>query len=225
MQSSEKYADEPFLTSLVELQFLPSVYYLAMISMHDAYQIEQWENYNKGSFRNKCLINSNDQNQYVIIPLQKGKHRSQSIRDVKISYDTDWIRPLKHRFQTEWSGLPYYAYYIDELHSIIEKKWTFLFELNSHLFKYVLDSTGLQHPAYTTHYQSKTDRGLLDLRDRINPRFFRDHPELMIPIELEYFMFVPAHSIVECLFMYGPETERAIHLYKRYLSTQQEVLL
>lgn len=210
--------------TLVELQFLPSVYYLAMISLHGSYQIEQWENYNKGSFRNKCLINSNEKDQFLIVPLQKGKHRSQPIRDVKISYDADWIRPMMNRLQTEFGGLPYYAYYIEDLHHIILKEWTFLFDLNSHLLEYVIDKMAIQRLSYTTHYQSEVGSGVMDLRDRINPRYFKEYPGLLAPVEVEYFTFVPGHSIIECLFMYGPETELVIRKYREHVKTQRGFL-
>lgn len=210
--------------TLVELQCLPSVYYLAMISLHGSYQIEQYENYNKGSFRNKSLISSNEKNQFLIVPLQKGKHQSQPIRDVRISYDVDWIRPMMQRLQTEFGGLPYYAYYIEDLNHIFLKEWTYLFDLNSRLLEYVIDKISIQRLTYTTHFQSEVGSSVMDLRDRINPRYFKENPALLAPVEVEYFTFVPGHSIIECLFMYGPETEMVIRKYREHLKSLGELL-
>lgn len=205
------------LTMVSELQFLPSTYYLAVLAGSDRYMIEQWENYNKGSFRNKCMTSGNQRFQYLIIPLQKGKHRSQSIRDVKISYDEDWITPMRHRLQTEFGSLPYFEYYIHGFEHILSQQWEFLFDLNAHIFGHIVDLVGLPLPSFTSRYDSYHLPETLDLRDRITPRFFRDQPRLMEPMDLDYFTFIPANTILECLFSYGPETELLLRKYGSYL--------
>ena len=84
--------------------------------------LEQHENYNKGSFRNKCVVSNNQQNQYLIIPLKKGKHNSKSIREVKIAYDMDWIRVMNNRLKTEYGKYPYYDYYIGDIMAIVNQR-------------------------------------------------------------------------------------------------------
>lgn len=205
-------------STLIELHFLPSVYYMTLFTHPGFTTLEQWENYNKGSFRNKCLINSNQQNQLLIIPLIKGKNRSQPYREVKISYEEDWIRPMENRLKTEYGGLPYFIYYIDDLIDIFHQRWVYIFELNERLLHYILSQTGLHYPCFSQSYISSPNPRVKDLRDQLIPRYFRKYHDMLDSMDLGYFSFVPGHSIIESLFSYGPETALLIRQYREVLN-------
>ncbi len=206
-------AEHKNFSALIEIHFLPSVYYLTLNWIFDSVIIEQWENYNKGSFRNKCIIQSNHGQQYLIVPLFKGKNTSQSIREVRISYENDWLKPLKQRLQSEFGKYPYYAYYIDDLLEIFHQKWDRLFDLNIHLLAYFHELIALPSLQFTEGFQKTLDPYTIDFRDRINSKYFQENPNLLNTIEIDYFTFVPGHSVTEALFSYGPEIPL---LFRRY---------
>ncbi len=180
--------------------------------------LEQYENYNKGSYRNKCLVSSNQRSQYLIIPLKKGKNRSQPIRDVRISYDEDWPRIMENRLQTEYGNYPYYAYYIEDIMTIIHQHPVFLFDLNVTMMTYFLHILGGKEIKYTQEYKPEYPDNILDIRAQITPQLFKVYPQLLKPVQIEYFTFNPAHSFIEVLFLYGPEVRRLVHEYGKSIS-------
>lgn len=215
MRSKKEYE-----SILAELHFMPSLYYITWMTRYDSLvMVEQHENYNKGSFRNKCIVSGNQMNQYLIIPLKKGKHQSQPIRDVEISYDEDWIRVMKNKLQTEYGNYPYYLYYIDDIIQILDKKHTFLFDLNTLLLDYIFRLIDLHEYIFTNEYKTGYHTGVLDIRDRIYPGFFNTHTDLLQPMKAGYFSFIPGHSIFEALFSYGPELPLLVGQYNEVLTT------
>lgn len=205
---------------MAELQFLPSLYYITWLTRSGSVILEQYENYNKRSFRNKCIVNSNRKNQYLIIPLKKGKHQSQPIREVEISYDEDWPRIMKNRLQTEYGNYPYFLYYIEDILRIVDQKHIYLFDLNAALLEYIFRLLHLDEIFYTTNYTHEYQGRVLDLRDKITPGLFNVYPELLAATQVGYFSFTPGHSFLEALFSYGPEIELLVDQYRKVLPSE-----
>lgn len=206
------------ISLIIELQFLPSLHYFSKLACYQNIYFEKWENYNKGSFRNKCLIKSNTSNQYLIVPLKKGKNQSRNIQDVYIAYDQDWPRSMEHKLQTEYGNFPYYTYYIDELISILQDRPAKLIDLNRNLMVYVFRAIGWNQMRWTERYIPKPESFIKDGRDKFTPRYWKSKPALACTYQLSYFKFTPGHSILEALFSYGPEVPLLIQLHKNMLS-------
>ncbi|MBY5957118.1 WbqC family protein [Membranicola marinus] len=200
-------------TVITEAPFLPSVYTMALLAQADHILFEQYENYTKGTYRNKGVVRSNQNNQYLIVPLVKGKHRSQPIKMVQIAYDEDWFRIMKNRLQTEYGSFPYYPHYIEDIHAIVGRKYRYLFDLNMRLIQYFFELLEITNYSLTESYVPQYSEDLLDLRSKITPLFFKNHPGLLKRIELEYFSFIPGHTFLEVLFSYGPESRRLVDEY------------
>lgn len=200
-----------------ELHFLPSVHYMTCLTTNGIAILEHHENYNKGSFRNKCFVSSNQNNQYVVVPLKKGKHSSQPIQKVKISYDEDWIKILEHRIQTEYGNYPYFDYYIQDIRSIVLRKRSLLYELNKNLMEYFFWLLDFKSFTYSQKYKHDYHMEVLDLRDKITPSYFKNNPGLLSSLSMGHFHFTPGHSIIEALFAYGPEIKLLINEYAKSL--------
>lgn len=195
---------------ITEVPFLPSLYVISILAKSSSIILEQHENYNKGSYRNKCLVRSNQNNQYLIVPLKKGKHRSQPIGEVEIAYDENWPRVMEHRLQTEYGNYPYYAYYIEEIMAIVHQRHNFLFDLNARLIEYFFHILDISKFRYTTEFIHNYPEQVLDLRAQITPQYFKANPHLLGSIQVEYFSFIPGHSFIEALLSYGPEVRRLV---------------
>lgn len=203
-----------YKSALVEVPFLPSTHFVARLARYDSIVLEQWEHYTKGSYRNKCVIKSNKQNQYLIVPLRKGKNNSRPIREVEISYDEDWIRTMGHQLQTEYGGLPYFQYYIDDLMTIADTRFTNLFDLNVALLRYIFEIADVQFSDFSQGYEASPRIPVKDLRNFYNPAFFRKNADLMQAVQVGHFSFIPGHTILETLFAYGPELVCLIPQYQ-----------
>jgi len=118
---------------IIELQVLPPISVMSLLMKHDTIILEGYETYQKRSYRNRLHIVDAQGKQVVSIPLVKGKHEQQSIRDVQISYDTAWDVSFIRLIKAAYGSAPYFEYYYDDIVSIIKKKHTLLWDLNRQL--------------------------------------------------------------------------------------------
>src|SRR5690625_5318750 len=105
---------------LTELQFLPSLHYFGCVNSCSQLWIEAEEHYNKGSFRNRISIRSNQGSRFYTIPLQQGKNDGLPIQKVQISFDEDWKGSLIKALQTEYGKYPYFEIYFQDLLPLLE---------------------------------------------------------------------------------------------------------
>lgn len=194
--------------SIVEIQFAPSLPYVLWLKK--GVLLEVHENYNKHSFRNKCLLKSNHGSQSFIIPLQKGKNNKTPIQLVKIAYDEDWMRSIRHKLQTEYGKTPYFIHYIDEFCDLINQKHDTLFELNWAILSFYMEHFQINSPEFSQQYDRYPSSR--DYRDLYTPKSIKQYPILLQEQEFEYFKFIPGHSAIEILFQYGPEAAQLLEL-------------
>lgn len=96
------------------------------------------ENYQKGGFRNRCVIAGPNGPQRLSIPLEKGKHQQTPIREVRISAAENWQRQHWRSIRTAYGNAPYFEHYADGLRRFFERPYPFLFDLNQEIANWVL---------------------------------------------------------------------------------------
>jgi hypothetical protein len=120
---------------IIETQYFPSIGFFLLWKSTDSFYVEQNENYNKRSLRNKCFINTSKGLLKLSVPLKKGKHQHQAITDVRITYDENWQKVHWNSIQSAYGRAPYFEHYSHELQEVLIKKYEFLFELNTALIQ------------------------------------------------------------------------------------------
>lgn len=201
---------------LTELPFLPSLYYCSFLCRFSGLRIEAQENYNKGSFRNKTFIKSNQGSRYLNVPLQQGKHGGEPVQGIRISFDESWKQNLEKTLQSEYGKYPYFEIYFEDMRPMFHTEPPhYFFPVSLKLFIWILRSLELKPPSLTTKYEADPAPGIVDVRDRITPAFFRQHPYLAEEQKLDYFYFTPGHTILEAMFAYGPEVAWLIRRYAK----------
>jgi len=100
--------------------------------------IDATEHYQKGGLRNRCYIAGPNGVQRLSIPLEKGKHQQTPIREVRISYEIPWQRQHWRSLQAAYGNAPYFEHYADDICAFFERKWVFLFDLNTEIQVLVL---------------------------------------------------------------------------------------
>lgn len=195
---------------LIESHYLPSAAFLSIFKKYESVIIDGHENYQKGSYRNRAYILGPNGPQRLSVPLRKGKHEQQPIREVQISYDEPWHRQQWKSIMTAYGNAPYFEYYKSELKSLIISKHETLFELNMKALIWLCNKMGLpeQQTEISTNFYDKVPPGIADLRNTIRPGedveldWFR---QLQYPQVFESrFGFVPQLSGLDLLFCLGP---------------------
>ena len=123
--------------TLFPLPYLPPVSWCAAAWDRDRIVIEAWENYQKGSVRNRCYIAGPNGIQRLSIPLVKGKHRQTPIREVRISRDEPWQRQHWRSISTAYGNAPFFEHYAGAVAVFYEKRYEFLFDFNLDLLTFI----------------------------------------------------------------------------------------
>ena len=200
-------------TVLLSTQFCPPVQYFAKILQYENVWVEHRENYQKGSYRNRCQIASANGLLRLSIPLVKGKNHQTPIWEVRIDYKTTWPAKQWEAITYAYGSAPYFEEYAAFLAPLLngDKRFEYLCEYNAALLKMFLKLLNLRKTIhYTEDYHFTAPEGVLDLRQIISPKlelssdphFF---PEPYPQIFNYKYPFMENLSILDLLFCTGPQ--------------------
>ncbi len=188
--------------------YLPPVrFFRAYLAAGEGALLEKHEHFPKQTYRNRASIATPNGPLNLVIPVMKGSKVHTPVKDVRISYDTNWQRLHWLSLQTSYRSSAFFEYYEDELAPYYQKREKFLFDFNEQLLLLVLQLLKVQ-PAhgYTEHYQ-KNYEAMTDYRDRIHPKK-KDEPDQGKPYYQVFgdrHGFIPDLSVVDLLFNQGPQ--------------------
>ncbi len=190
------------------LFYLPSIEYFSKILRHKGnILIENAENFQKQSYRNRTIIHSPNGSLNLIVPVIKGSKNHTLVKDVKISYDFKWQRLHWMSLQTSYRSSAYFEYYEDELANFYEKKWEFLFDYNEELLDLMYRFLKINiNYDYTNSFEA-TYPELIDYRESIHPKHASNisfKPYFQVFEERNGFL--PNLSIVDLIFNQGPQS-------------------
>lgn len=123
---------------ILSTSYLPSLNYLRYLINSDVVYIEKYSNYIKQSPINRCEILAANGRLPLSVPVQKGRTVKQKIKDVKISYATDWQRLHLKSIESAYRSSAFYEYYIDAFMPFYTKKYEYLFDYNLLLLQTIL---------------------------------------------------------------------------------------
>ncbi|MEM8524307.1 MAG: WbqC family protein [Bacteroidota bacterium] len=198
--------------ALIESHYLPCVQYLAQFLKYETIIIEQYEHYQKRSYRNRCHIMGANGLLRLSIPLQSGKNQQMNIREVRISYQENWQQLHWKSIASAYRNAPFFEYYADYLAPFFEQKEEFLFDWNHKLLLQLLDLLQLENNVQLSEqYEPTPTFPIVDRRDSIRAKKSR-HKEALsfetipyVQVFQERHGFVPNLSILDLLFCTGPQ--------------------
>lgn len=185
------------------LYYLPPIHCMAAYVQCERLIIEASENYQKGSFRNKCIIGTSQGALTLSIPLLRGKHQSLDIRNVKISNAENWQRQHLRSVRTAYSNAPFFEHYCYRFEPLWQRQYKLLWELNMDMFKVIQNCLNLELKYdLTESYKPIYEEGTTDLR-KIKRPFQKIKPYPQVTDEL--LPFQQDLSILDLIFHLGPE--------------------
>lgn len=195
--------------ALLTTSYGPPVSYMAAFKQMDIIYLEQWENYQKGSYRNRMQIATGNGQLTLSVPLQRGKHQRMPVREVRIDYQQPWLKIHRDSILTAYRSAPYFLDYSDGYFNILNKKPAFLFDLNMAFLEFILQCWSLTpRLELSNSYELEPAADVIDLRNAFKPGK-EDKPRATYPAYPQVFDdrigFLEDLSCIDLLFCQGPE--------------------
>jgi len=190
--------------------FAPIHYYSEFLTSEKVY-IEQYENFIKQTYRNRCVILGGNGPIQLIVPVVKGRGPKTLIKNLQISYDTDWQRNHWRTIFSAYSSSPFFEYYKDDIHPFFEPKHKFLLDFNLKIHETICELLEIENGAVLTTDFEKVPEGAVNLRERISPKIKTQSDNDFQSVKYTQVFsdklgFFPNLSIMDLLFNKGPNS-------------------
>ncbi|RKF03190.1 WbqC-like protein [Tenacibaculum lutimaris] len=191
--------------------FIPT--YFAPISQYSAiYQSEAItfeieDNFQKQTYRNRCYIYGANGKLALNIPVkQKTTEGRKKTKDTLVENDFPWQQQHYKSLQSAYRSSPFFEFFEEDLLKIFNKKYTFLQDLNIDTHLFVTDALQMEQDfAKTTSYELAPNS--TDYRDlAIAKKGIEIEMDSYIQMFDNKYGFIPNLSILDLLFMEGPNT-------------------
>ncbi len=194
---------------LLSTAYLAPVSYYVLLARAGKVVIEQHENYQKQSYRNRCLIAAANGPMVLSIPVKKTPPGKNSIRDIQLSGHGNWQHMHWNSLVSAYASSPYFAFYRDDIRPFYKKKYKYLFDFNEALREEICALLNLEpRLEYSKSYTTRPETEMLDYRELIHPKKQRLEELLPGPYVQVFdrkFGFLPDLSVLDLLFNTGPE--------------------
>ncbi len=192
---------------LIENQYLGTINYYKMLFKFSYIEIEQYEYFQKMSFRNRCIIPGSNGLLQLSVPLENGRNQTTLFKEVKIAYRENWVAHHSRSFEACFNRAPFFEFYKESLFAILEKKPVYLFDLNWQLLQWVLSKLKSSPKIHLTNqFKITPTDDTFDARNTILPKNYQLMTEQVRYIQVfeDRIGFMHNMSILDLLFCVGP---------------------
>ena len=205
-------------TALLQTTYFGPIQWYQKLYRYDYCLIEQYDSYQKQTYRNRCLIATANGVQALTVPVESDKREVISdkclVKDIRISDHNQWRRVHWNALQSAYNESPFFDYYAGDLHPFFERKYNFLVDFNEAIRQKICELIDIQPQVeYTSLYTlaiTPQTSALVDYRDVIHAK----HPQPDDTFEAKRYWqvfqhkygFLPNLSILDLLFCMGPES-------------------
>ena len=183
------------MITLLSTTYFGPVQWYQKLYRAELVEIEQWESFQKQTYRNRCLIATT---QGV---------ESSLIKDIRISDHGNWRHLHWNALQSAYGDSPFFDYFQDDIRPFFENKWEFLLDFNEAIRVKMCELIDFQpNVSLTTTYTHSANS---DFREAINPK--HPAPDADFTPKPYYQVYQQKHgflsnlSILDLLFNMGRE--------------------
>ena len=175
--------------------------------------IEQWESFQKQTYRNRCLIATTQGVQALTVPVEKPVGNGTAyIKDLRISDHGNWRHLHWNALQSAYGESPFFEYYQDDIRPFFEERWTYLVDFNEAIRQKMCELIDiLPDVTYSNTYIADAQTaGIADFRAAIHPKHPAQdddfNPKTYYQVYQTKHGFLKNLSILDLLFNMGPES-------------------
>ena len=194
---------------LLSTAYFAPVHFYTRYLHHSEVYLEQFENFTKQTYRNRCLILGGNGPISLVIPVVKGRGPKILIKDLQISYEENWQRNHWQTIVSAYNSSPYFEYYQDELYPFFERTTKYLLDYNLQIHEQLCDFFEIENKIRLTEDFEKVPKNTFNLRDGISPKLKHNpdtefQPRTYTQVFSEKYGFLSNLSILDLLFNEGP---------------------
>lgn len=192
---------------LIDYQYFGTVNYYKMLFKFKYIEFEEYEHYQKGSFRNRTIIPGANGLIPLSVPLQNGRDQRALFKDIKISYKDNWFLQHTRALDACYMRAPFYEFYRDNLFELLANQEEYLMDLDRKLIQWVLKMLKANLTiSFTTSYQKDLTIDLQDGRNQFLPNqsISLDEQVRYAQVFEDRIGFQSNMSILDLLFCNGP---------------------
>jgi len=203
---------------LVDTAYFPNIEIFALIKNSEQVIFEQFENYQKQSFRNRCSILSANGVLNLTIPVAKEASPKVLIKNIRIAYDMPWQRQHLRAIHAAYKSSPFYDFYIDDIKPFFERHFDFLFDFNTKIIYEICQLIGIEtNFSLTSEYKHFGENEIVDAREWFHPK--KENPQKIFTENYRQvfdnkFGFTENLSILDLLFNEGPNSIKILSTKK-----------
>ena len=202
------------MKALLSTTYFGPVQWYQKLYRYEEVEIEQWESFQKQSYRNRCLIATTQGVQALTVPVERNSPLStldsQLIKDVRISDHGNWRHLHWNALVSAYGESPFFEYYQDDIRPFFEKRWEYLFDFNEVIREKMCELLDIQPKVgYSLEFKQSTVNKNIDYREGIQPKHPMTDPDFEPKSYYQVYQqkhgFLANLSVLDLLFNMGPE--------------------
>ena len=178
-------------STILPTSYFPPIHYIKQLENKNI-EIECFEYYKKRTIRNRACILNHDGRQLLTVPIQSKSYSKTILKNIKIA-NNDWQSKHLKSIKSAYGSSPFFIYYFNDIQNILNKKHTFLVDLNYDILTFIIETINIKTTvSYNLSYQENSER---IINNQIKPyhHVFSEK-------------FIPNLSILDLIFNTGPES-------------------
>jgi len=198
------------LQLLTDIQYFGSINWIKTLYNSSHIIIEQYENWQKGGFRNRTYIAGASGALLLTVPIHDGRDQHTPIHSIQIAYRDNWVEQHIRTIESCYRRAPFYEYYSYSLYEILRSRPEKLIDLNERLLiqfrDWLFPETFISR---TAAFQPQAPEGVRDIRGKFQTKDSLNHPP--VPGYRQVFEertgFLGGLGIMDLLFCCGPNAK------------------
>ena len=194
---------------LLSTTYFGPVQWYQKLHRADHVLIEQWESFQKQTYRNRCMIATTNGVQALTVPVERITS-APTIKDIRISDHGNWRHLHWMALQSAYGESPFFEYYQDDIRPFFEQRWQYLLDFNEAIREKMCELIDIQPQVELTTDFVAEPEAQTDLRAAINPK--HPAPDDLFTAKPYYQVYASKHgflpnlSVLDLLFNMGPES-------------------
>ncbi len=191
---------------------MPPIEYFVLLSCSDHSIIEQFETYQKQTYRNRCLIYTEKGKMPLTVPVSKPFGNHTKTKDILIFNREKWFIKHWRAIETAYQSAPFFLYYSDEVRMFYEGTFNRLIDFNLGLTRLFCHLTGVSTPISLSDDYADPSDVKQDYRTAFSskkPHILKDFHEYTQVFSAKH-GFIPNLSIIDLVFNLGPDSSAYI---------------